>query len=65
MAPVRRKKRDSVMKSSVLMATFTPALLRIAAFSSRRPIASGLPPGLSISVSDTQMPRLANSSAMR
>ena len=26
MAPVRRKKRDSVMKSSVLMATLTPAL---------------------------------------
>ena len=65
MAPVRRKNRDSVMASSVLIATGTPALSRIAAFSSSKPIVSALPPGLSISVSDTGIFFFARISATR
>ena len=65
MAPVRRKNRDSVMQSSVLIATVTPALSRMAAFSSSRPIVSALPPGLSTSVSDTGIFFFASTSATR
>ena len=64
-APVRRRKRDSVTKSSVLMATSTPAFSRMAAFSSSRPMASALPPGLSSSVNETGIFFFASSSAMR
>ena len=65
MLPVRRKNRLSVIESSVLMQTGTPALSRIAAFSSSSPIVSALPPGLSISVSDTGIFFFANTSATR
>jgi hypothetical protein len=53
------------MLSSVLIATTTPALSRIAAFSSSRPIVSAFPPGLSISVSDTGTFFFARMSATR
>lgn len=65
MAPVRSRNRDSVTLSSVLIVTLTPALSRIAAFSSSRPITSALPPGLSTMVSDTGIFFFASTSATR
>ncbi len=53
------------MLSSVLIVTVTPAFASTAAFSSRSPIVSGLPPGLSMSVSDTGMRFFARMSATR
>ena len=64
-APVRSRNRDSVIPSSVLIATCTPAFSRIAAFSSSSPIVSALPPGLSMSVSDAGIFFFARISATR
>ena len=57
---VRSRNRDSVTKSSVLMASLTPAFSRMAAFCSIRSSTSGLPPGLSGRVSETGIFRLAS-----
>ena len=62
-AAPRSNSRESVMKSSVLNATSTPARSRIAPISIDQSSVSSLPPGASMKVIDTGTPAAAISSA--